>query len=244
MGAGLRYGFREYRRNVVLWVLLIAMPGAFITLSFAITPDSPARVTSGATSRIVSMIDLHGATMVPITVGFLAGLAGLFVVLGSAQADRRLTLAGFRPGEVLSARLGIVGLAAVLTTAVSLGVTAADFQPKAWLPFAGASLMVALTYGMVGVLVGPVVGRLGGLYLMFLIPMIDVGIAQNAMFGGALPSWGKFLPAYGAVQVLLDGAFTPGFSQLGPLLVGLGWLAALSALAVLVFRRVGQAQRA
>jgi len=79
VGAGLRYGFREYRRNVVLWVLLIAMPGAFITLSFAITPDSPARVTSGATSRIVSMIDLHGATMVPITVGFLAGLAGLFV---------------------------------------------------------------------------------------------------------------------------------------------------------------------
>ena len=32
------------------------------------------------------------AVMVPITVGFLASLAGLFVIVDSAQADRRLSL--------------------------------------------------------------------------------------------------------------------------------------------------------
>lgn len=45
------------------------------------------------------MVDVQGAVMVAITVAFLAGLAGLFVVLGSAEADRRLVLAGYRPGE-------------------------------------------------------------------------------------------------------------------------------------------------
>lgn len=53
-------------------------------------------------------------------------------------------------------------LAAVLTAAVSLGVTAVDFRPAAWVPFVGASLLVALTYAMIGVLIGPMVGRLGG----------------------------------------------------------------------------------
>lgn len=244
LGAGLRYGFREYRRNLVLWVLLITVPIVLITLSFAVTPEQPTPVESGGATRIVSMVDLHGAIMVPITVGFLAGLAGLFVVLGSAQADRRLVLAGFRPAEALAARLGIVALAAVLTTAVSLGVTAIDFQPVAWVPFAGASLLVALTYAMFGVLVGPLVGRLGGLFLMFLVPMIDVGIAQNAMFGPTLPSWGKLLPAHGAVQVLLDGAFTPGFGESGALLLGLGWLAGITALAAFVFHRIAEPQRA
>ncbi|HEX6206789.1 MAG TPA: ABC transporter permease [Actinomycetota bacterium] len=244
LAAGLRYGLREYRRNLTLWVLLITVPVVLITLSFAVTPDAPTPVESGAATTVVSMVDLHGAIMVPITVGFLAGLAGLFVVLGSAQADRRLVLAGFRPAEVLGARLGIVTLAAVLTTAVSLGVTAVDFRPAAWVPFVGASLLVALTYAMIGVLVGPMVGRLGGLFVMFLVPMIDVGIAQNAMFGATLPSWATYLPAHGAVRMLLDGAFTQGFSETGGLLLALAWLAAITAVAALVFHRVAEPQRA
>ncbi len=69
------------------------------------TPDQPAPVElaeGGArTITILSMVDVHGAIMVPITVAFLGGLAGLFVVLGSADADRRLVIAGYRPPEVL-----------------------------------------------------------------------------------------------------------------------------------------------
>lgn len=79
---------------------------------------------------------------------------------------------------------------------------------------------------------------------MFLVPMIDVGIAQNAMFGATLPSWGKLLPAHGAVQVLLDGAFTPGFSETGGLPLALAWLAGITAIAALVFHRVAAPQRA
>jgi hypothetical protein len=242
VGTGLRYGFRDYRRNVVLWVLLIGLPIVFITLSIATTPNDPAPVElteGGATAtRIVAMDDLHGAIMVPITVGFLAGLAGLFVVLGSADADRRLALTGYRPREILAARAGILGVAALLTTGVSLGVTAVSFTPQRWAMFAASNLLVAATYGGIGVLIGAIAGRLGGLYLMLLLPFVDIGLAQNAMFDAAPPAWAAWLPGHGAIQVLLDAAFTTTFDRLGALLLATAWLVGIAAATMAVFHRL------
>lgn len=248
VAVALRFGFRDYRRNLVLWVLLVGLPVLFITLSIVVTPDDPAPlelVENGRRSlQMLSMADIHGAIMVPITVGFLAGIAGLFVALGSAEGDRRLVLAGYRPLEVLAARLGIILFAALLTTGVSLAVTGASFTPQVWVTFAAANLAVATTYGMIGVLVGPRFGMLGGLYLMLALPFIDVGLAQNAMFGAAPPAWAEFMPAHGAVKVMLDGAFTPGFDTAGALILALAWLAGVTALAAHQFHRLAQPVRA
>lgn len=244
LGTALRFGFTEYRRNTALWVLLVFLPVAFITLSFYVTPSTPSPVEVSGDGRaqllMLPMADIHGAIMVPITVAFLTGLAGLFVVVGSAEADRRLVLAGYRTREVLTARAVVIAAAGLLTTAVSLAVTAYDFSPAAWLPFAAANLLVALTYGMIGVLVGPLVGRLGGLYVMFLIPFLDVGLAQNVMFSAAPPSWARFAPGYGAVRVLVDGAFTSDFDQTGALLLALAWFAAITIAALAVFHRLAR----
>ncbi len=248
VAVALRYGFRDYRRNVVLWVLLVGLPGLFITLSLVVTPDEPGPVElveDGKRSvQLLSMTDVHGATMVPITVGFLAGLAGLFVALGSADGDRRLVLAGYRPLEVLAARLGVIVFAALVTTATALAVTAAGFTPEVWVSFAAANVAVALTYGMIGVLVGPRFGLLGGLYLMLALPFIDVGLAQNAMFDAAPPAWATLLPAHGAVRLLLDGAFTPGFDEAGAVVLALVWLASVTALAACQFHRLARPRSA
>jgi len=245
--AGLRAAWQEYRRNTALWVLLVGLPVLFITLSMAVTPDDPAPVElreAGETSlTVLSMVDVHGAVMVPITVAFLAGLAGLFVAIGSSEADRRLVVAGFRTREVLGARLGIIALAAVVVSAVALGVTAAGFQPRSWSAFALGTVATALTYAMIGVVVGPLVGRLGGLYLMFLLPFLDVGLAQNVMFDAAPPAWAAWLPAHGAVRILIDGAFTPGFDELGGLALALLWLLLTTAAAAAVFARLTAARR-
>lgn len=240
--AGLDAAWREYRRNLALWVLLIGLPIFFITLSIAITPDDPAPVELAEAGRrgitILSMVDVHGAIMVAITVAFLAGLAGLFVVIGSAEADRRLVIAGFRSREVLAARLGVIVLAAVLVSVVSLAVTAMSFTPEVWPTFALATVTIAITYAMIGVVVGPLVGRLGGLYLMFLLPFLDVGLAQNVMFDAAPPAWAVWMPAHGATRILVDGAFTPGFDETAGLLIALAWLAAVTTLATGVFHRL------
>jgi hypothetical protein len=246
--AGLRYGFREYRRNTVLWVLLVLGPVLFISVAIAATPDDPlpVRLSEGGRQfvRMLPENDLHGATMAAMTITFLAGLAGLFVVIGSAQADRRLALAGFRSREVLAARIALITAVTLLATGVALAVTARDFIPQQWLTFAGANLLVGLTYGFIGVVLGPLLGRVGGLYLIFLVIFVDVGIAQNVMFDAAPPAWAKFMPAYGASRVLVDGAFTPGFDETGALLLALAWLGAIALTALAVFHRVAEPERA
>lgn len=246
-GIVLRYACREYRRNVVMWILLAVLPVAFISLSFVVTPEQPAAVElveAGVTSLVtISMVDVHGAIMAPITIAFLAGVAGLFVALASAQADRRLVLAGFRTSEVLVARLGVVWAAALVVTAVSLAVTFVDFRPEQPLPFVVANLLAALTYSMIGVILGVAAGRLGGLYLVLALPFIDVGIAQNVMFDAAPPSWGAFLPAHGSTRLLVDSAFTEGFDAPVPLVVACAWLVATTVAAVGVLHRLARPAR-
>jgi hypothetical protein len=246
LAAGFRAGLNEYRRNIAMWVLMVALPVFFISLSFYVTPTDPTPVDvveqGVAQARILSMADVHGAIMVPITVAFLAGLAGLFVVQGSLEADARLALAGFRPCEILGSRFGVIGVAAGVVTGVSLAVTALDFSPQSWGSFAMANLVVAVTYGMVGVLVGVLFGRLGGLYVMFLLPFVDVGIAQNVMFSSSPPSWGSFLPARGAVRVLVDAAFTPTFDHVGSIVLAAVWLGLVGLAASAVFHRVAQSK--
>jgi len=103
--------------------------------------------------------------------------------------------------------------------------------------FAAANLLIALTYAMLGVLIGPLAGRIGGLYLMLLLAFVDVGFGQNVMFPAGPPPWGAFLPARGASRVMLDGAFTARFDQPWYLLLGLAWLLTLTAATGEVFRR-------
>jgi hypothetical protein len=95
---------------------------------------------------------------------------------------------------------------------------------------------------MIGVLLGPLVGRLGGLYLLLLLSIVDVGYGQTVMFDPTPPGWGAFLPARGASRLMLDGAFTTGFERYGYLLLALGWLVGLTLAAVAVFKhRIGAA---
>ena len=144
----LRAGTREYRRNRVLWTLLVAVPAVFIGMAITVTVDTPGPIALVEGARhfttFLSERRMHAATMVPVTSAFLAGLTGLFVVTGSAGGDRRLVLAGFRPREVLAGRLGVIGAATVLTTAVAVAVSGAWYPPRQWVVFAGANLLIAL----------------------------------------------------------------------------------------------------
>lgn len=131
VGAALVAASRQLRRMPAMWVLILGLPVAFITTSIAITPDSPTPVELAENGQrslsIVSMADVHGAVMVPITIGFLASLAGLFVSLDSADGDRRLSLTHYRGGEILAVRMTVIVAASLAATAVAVGVTAVSF---------------------------------------------------------------------------------------------------------------------
>ncbi|WP_175346871.1 MULTISPECIES: ABC transporter permease [Cellulomonas] len=239
--AALGTGLREWRRNPVLWVLLAVVPAVFVLLADAITPSgsTPVVLNEGGTlvTRAMDPAHMHAGTMAPIAVASLATLAGLFLALDARSGDQRLTLAGMRSSTLASARLTVVSMAATLATVASLAVTALVFDAHQWVLYGMANLLVALTYAFLGVIIGPVLGRVSGVFVAFLLPFMDLGIAQSPMLRGAPPGWAEVLPGYGGIRVLTDAALTSTFDEAGYLVLGLGWLAVLAAGAWTALRR-------
>ncbi|WP_207232454.1 hypothetical protein [Micromonospora kangleipakensis] len=239
MAGAARAAWRDGYRNPAMWALYVAVPVIFILLADAITPEQPIMVTVREHGRRLAetypMPEVHGATM-PIAVASLAALAGLFTVLDSRAGDRRAALAGLRPAALLAGRLGVLAAAALLATAVSLATTASVFDAVRWPMYAAGNVRVAVTYALVGALIAPVFGRVGGVFMAFLLPFLDLGISQSPMLRAQPPTWAKALPGYGGVRVLLDGALTRGFDELGALIVALGWLVALSLAVTVAYR--------
>src|SRR6266545_3142500 len=80
---GIAGGWRDWRRNPVLWLLLAAVPSVFILLAEATTPHRPiamAATENGVRApHVVDLFDVHAGLMAPIAIAALATLAGLFV---------------------------------------------------------------------------------------------------------------------------------------------------------------------
>lgn len=236
-----RLGLRDYRRNPVLWILLVVVPVVFILTATAVTPDEPTTMPLLEHGRPIlatfSLPDIHAGTMTPIAISSLAALAGMFIVLDARAGDQRLVLAGLRSGIALAARLLVMVSAVLVVTVVSLAITSTVFSPRQWVVYAGANLLIALTYGMVGVALGPLFGRVAGVFIAFLLPFLDLGIGQSPMLRPQPPPWAQFLPGYGASRVLLDGGLTAMFDRTGSLLLAVGWLLGVSLVAAVLWRR-------
>jgi len=235
-------GLRQHLRNALFVVLLVVLPVAFISLSFARTPDVPFAVTvhEGGTdvATPVGMRNLHGAIMVPMTVSFLAGILGMFVMVVSREGDRRLVRSGFRASNLLLARLAVIAGLSFAITAISVVVTLVDYRPEQLGLFLLVNLISALQYAFLGAAVGMFLSPMSGTYLMFFAPMIDIGLIQNPMFPReAVAWWVKLLPGYWPMEVLVDVSFTPNFDEGGALALSLLYLGCVGAIGVLAFRR-------
>lgn len=180
---------------------------------------------------------IHPAFMAPVAITSLALLAGMFIILDTRAGDQRLVLAGQRPGPLLAGRLTLIAAAALLATAVSVGITAAVASIQQWGAYIAASALLALTYALIGVILAPLFGRVAGVFVAFMIPFLDLGIAQDPMLQPTPPGWAHALPGYGGFRMLTSAILTPGFTQTGPLLIALAWLAGTAVTAALLFRR-------
>jgi len=242
LAAASRGVWRDAGRNLVMWALFIVVPVIFILTADAVTPSRTIRLTvdehGEPITQTFAMPDVHGATMAPIAIASLAALVGLFTLLDSRDADNRSALAGLRPGVLLTARLGMLCTAALAATAVSLATTALVFHAVRWPTYAAGNVLIALTYGLIGALLAPIFGRVGGVFMAFLLPFLDIGITQSPMLHPEPAGWAKLLPGYGGSRILLDGALTRGFDEPIPLLIAGVWLAALAVTVALAYHRV------
>lgn len=240
MSTGLRMGWRDWRRLPVFWILMAVVPAVFILLSDAITPHGQAlirlRESGEAYTAMVDPADIHAGTMAPIAIASLAALAGVFIAVDARAADRRLALAGARLVTLLTVRLALVLAAAGVATGVSLGVAATVFTPRQWWEYAIGNILLATMYAFIGVFLGPVFGRVSSVFLSFLIPFLDVGIWQSPMLRGEPADWARWLPGYGGVRIVLDGALTDTFDEPRSLVLAIAWIALFLTLAILVLR--------
>lgn len=233
--------FRDQMRRPLVLILLVLLPAYIVFRSIAITEPTPRAVTLPGGDVIAStMRDVHGAVMAGNVIAFVAGLIGVFVMQSALRGDRRLVIAGFRPGEAIGARLIVMAAATGLVVAVSAIVTALSFSVASWVPFIGSLVLIGLLYASIGALAGAVLDRLAATYLIFFLAMTDLGIVQNPMFG--TPHGGAvLLPGYGPARVMVDGAFSSSFNAAGDLLLSLAWLGLLGGAVFVVLRHaVGQ----
>lgn len=238
---GLVLGLRETSRNPALWAMLALVPAIFILLTDVVTPPGHTGIAVREDGVLaVGMFDpaeIHAGTMAPIAVASLAMLVGLFTILATRDTDRRLCLAGLRSGTLFAVRLTTIGAAVLVAVVVALLVTAAVFEPENWLVYAVGNLVLATTYALIGVLAGPLFGRVSGVFLAFLVPFLDVGISQSPMLSTQPDQWEHWLPGYGGTRLVLDGALTSGFDEMVPLVYATAWLVGLAAATGLMWRR-------
>jgi hypothetical protein len=79
------------------------------------------------------------------------------------------------------------------------------FDASNWPVYAAANVLLAFIYALIGAVLAPIVGRVGGVFLVFLIPFLDIGIVQSPMLHPEPTTLSRLLPGYGGSRVLLDG---------------------------------------
>lgn len=220
-------GAREFARTPVLLALLVVLPVYIIGVFVLLVPEQTAPLSIDGATVSVEMGAFAAAFMTPVTVAILAGIVGLFLMQSSQAADDRLRLAGYRARDLVFARFGLLVVGTGLVTAASLAVALTAVTPDLLGWFVLAAVVAGLTYGILGIVVGVVLDRLPGVYVMLFAPMLDILMFQNPLVTDA-PAWTTVLPGHYATALLFDAAFT-GSVDGGDLGAALGY-----ALAVLV----------
>jgi ABC-2 type transport system permease protein len=200
-------GVREYARTPVLLALFVFLPayliGAFTRLVPATT--APLDVPGGGT-RTVELASVYAVFMVPLVGALVGALAGVFLMQTARDADARLVVAGANPASVLLARFGLLAVVGTVVAGVSVGAAATVFVPERPLVLAGATLLAALVYGLLGVLAGLVVDRLAGVYLALFGTMLDIFLVQNPLADP--PDYAALLPGHAPVELAVDAGFS------------------------------------
>jgi ABC-2 type transport system permease protein len=229
-------GLREFRRTPVLLALLVVLPLYFIGAFMYIVPTETLPIEVAGDLVSVPLTDLVAVLMTPLTAGLLSGIVGLFLMQSSKAADDRLRLAGYRSRDLVASRVGLLGVGGVVVSSASLAVVLLGFTPRSIPAFVAATVLTALTYGIIGVIIGISLNRLSGVYVILFAPFVDMLLFQSPM-GSDAPVWVTVLPGYFVTRATMDAAFTTGLDVTN-FAGALGYALILTLVGIVVFYRV------
>lgn len=230
---------KQFARTPVLLALLVVLPAYFVGVVGAVIPDTPVALHVPGVQGRAPLVDAILAMMAPLAATIVGGIAGLFLTVNTLDADAWLSLAGLPARTLFAARAGALAAASVVA---SLGATAmllVHFAPEQPAVFVGATVLLAVTYGLFGAVAGVVVDRLGGVYAMLFAPTIDLFLLHSPLATEA-PEWGVLAPGRWAGVAAMDAAFTgdPNWDALG---VGVAYLGVAAVGAGLAIRHAVRA---
>lgn len=219
-------GVRTFIREPTNVALLVVLPPV-VLIAFELVLD-PLAEAPGLDFE-PGAAELGGALF---ATAFLAGLLGVFQVVGAADSDRRLVVCGYHPVEVLVARLLTILMAGTLVAAITFTTfwLRTDVTPERPLLAFGALLGAAVLYGLVGVAVGALLGREleGSLVLVFLADVDAFGSI------GAIPTETDVLAYFplAAPHDVLEAAVYDGAVATGDVLQMVAYAVALGVIAL------------
>lgn len=211
----MRMHFNMLKRRTIVLLLLCIIPALFILVVYltASPNDIAFQLASADTKTIVrtSQINLALVFVSLATIGFLAAFLSLNLVQQYQAANRRLVICGFDPSAlILSSLLILLTIIFLLATCIGL-VDLYLFKPVDASYMMVGFLLIGLTYGSYGILVGSLVkGELEGTLLVILLANIDAGWLQNPLFfsGARNKLLIQMLPAYHSSQISITASFT------------------------------------
>ena len=233
-----KMAFRDQLRRPLVLILLVVVPAYVVIRSVAETQPSPRRIQlPGDIWVTTTMKAIHGPEMAKIAIAFVAALVGVFVMQSALAGDRRLVIAGYRPGQAVMARMLVVLAATMVAVAVAVLVVGWKVTIISWPPVITAFILIGLIYASIGGLLGALLDKLAATYIILFLAMTDLGVVQTPMFRAQPSRWGPLLPGYGPTRVLFDGAYSQNFHARAELAISLGWVIALGGLVYWVLRR-------
>ena len=153
--------------------------------------------------------EIGAATGSLFAVVFLVGLVGLFQIISSLEADRRLSISGFTMYNILVGRfLGILIISTIISI-ISLGVMSywvlAESYPRAFLIL----VLSGFLYGLIGVLIGSLIQKeLEASLLLIFIADLDVFLGTGFLDFESIIV--EYLPLH-SPSILLQSAVLDGY---------------------------------
>jgi ABC-2 family transporter len=226
---------RELLRRWPTLVFMIFMPLSYFVVSY-LTSDGTTRVpvdlfdqSSGPALTVLDR-DFKALYLAVLGISVTSSFAALTSVLDSTAVMRRLRLIGFRSGQLLCARLIVLGIITVVSTAVFLAVFAPLVHLES-LPLAAAGLLLV---GLLGVALGTVIGLLVPRLFEAAMLLIAVAGIQMALGRGGSDAE-RYLPYWPTVEALKRASVDPtGAGRY--LLLAIAYILGLLILAAIVWK--------
>ncbi|MBI2830313.1 MAG: hypothetical protein HYX81_04050 [Chloroflexi bacterium] len=199
----LRLQALEYRHRWLLFIIVLAMPVAFFSATYFTVPaggelrpvDVPVR--DGVIQVLVEVRETFPMMIGIMGVSWGMSIMAFFSVMGNLQRDRRLILCGYKPWQILLARLGLlfaVSIPLALIGTLPYTVISSSLHPElVWL----ANLLAGLISAGFGLLIGTLLPRpTEGLLVVILVTGIGMSLEGDAK---------RFFFTYHASQLLTLG---------------------------------------